>query len=84
MEKEKVSAGQRITVGEITLLPIMRTFLYCRNVDGRIVYSGSKNLIGIVVVSPKGKRAINLDGEEIPVDQYLEQVPEITELIQSI
>jgi len=81
---EKVNAGQYITIGEITLLPIIRTYISCRNVDNSILCSGSKNLVGIVVVSPKWKRAINVAGEEVPIDQYMEQVPELKELLQGM
>jgi len=44
---------------------------------------GSKDIVGIVVVSPKGKRAINVAGEEVPLDQYIEQIPEVKELLQN-
>ena len=84
MKIEKVNAGQYITIGEITLLPIIRTYISCRNVDSSILCSGSKNVIGIVVVSPKWKRAINVAGEEVPVEHYTEQVPEVKELLQSM
>ena len=81
METEEIKVGQHITVGEITLLPIIRTSVSCRDVSGGIVCSGSKNLIGIVIVSPKEKRAINVNGEEVPVHQYMELVPELKELL---
>ena len=84
MEIEELSAGQCITVGEITLLPIIRTSVSCRNVGSGIVCSSSKNPIAIVVVSPKWKRAINLAGEDIPVNQYMEQVPGVKELLQNM
>ncbi len=81
MEIEEVSAGKAITVGETMLLPIVRTSISCRNVNSGIVCSGSKNLVGIVIISPKWKHAINVAGEEVPIDQYLEQVPEVKELL---
>jgi hypothetical protein len=81
LEKEEIRVGEKITVGEITLLPIIRTSVTCRNVSRGIVCSGSKNLVGIVVVSPKEKRAISINGEEVPVHQYMEQVPELKELL---
>ena len=84
MEIEKMSAGQYIIVGELTVLPIIRTYMSCRNVNHDIVCSGSKNLVGIVVISPKYRHAINVDGEEVPVAQYVEMVPEVRELLQSM
>ncbi len=82
LEIEEVSAGQPITVGEIMLLPIVRTSINCRNVNSGIVCFGSKNPIGIVIISPKWKSAINVAGEEVPIDQYTEQVAGLKELLQ--
>jgi len=84
LEKEKVSADQPITVGETILLPIVRTSISCRNVNNGIVCFGSKNPVGIVIISPKWKSAINVAGEEVPIDQYTEQVAELKELLQGM
>ena len=84
METKEVSAGQYIAVGETTLLPIIRTSIICRSVNRGVVCSGSKSLIGIVVVSPKRKYAIDVDGEEVPVELYAEQAPEVKELLESM
>jgi hypothetical protein len=81
LETEEIRVGQRITVGKITLLPIIRTSVTCRNVSSGIVCTASKNPVGIVVVSPEEKRAISINGEEVPVHQYMEQVPELKELL---
>jgi hypothetical protein len=53
----------------------------CRNVSSGIVCTAWKNPVGIVVVSPEEKRAISINGEEVPVHQYMEQVPELKELL---
>ncbi len=79
-----MSAGQYITVGKTTLLPIIRTSVICRSVNQGVVCSGSKSLIGIVVISPKRKYVINMDGEEVPVELYAEQAPEVKELLESL
>ena len=84
MEMEEVSAEQPITVGETMLIPIVRTSISCRNVNSVIVGFGSKNLVGIVIISPKRKSAINAAGEEVPIDQYTEQVAELKELLQGM
>ncbi len=81
--KEEVSAGQLITVGEITMLPIIRTAVVCQEVNPGVAGYGSKGLVGIVVVSPKGQYAIDIAGEEVPLEQYAEEVPEVKELLQS-
>ena len=84
LEIGEVSAGQLITLGETILLPIVRTSRSCRIVNSGIVCSGSKNLVVIVIISPHWKCALNAAGEEVPIDQYSEQVPELKELLQGI
>jgi hypothetical protein len=55
----------------------------CRNINNGIACYGLKIPIGIIVTSPNCQRALNMTGEDVPLDQYLEQVPEIKELLQS-
>jgi len=83
LETQEVRAGERITIGGITLLPIINTSVRCLNVERGIVCYGSKTLDGIVVVSEKWTGAMNVAGEEVPVERYAEQVPEVRELLES-
>ena len=71
MKIEEVKAGQPIRVGEITLVPIERTFVSCVGVAGGAVVRGSKGIAGIVVVSSKTKYTIDLTGEEVPLNRSL-------------
>ena len=84
MEIEKVRAGQPITVGETRLFPIIRTFISCQDINRSMVCFGSKSPVGIVVISPKWKGAINVAGEEVSIDHYTEQVPGLEELLQGM
>ena len=84
VEVEKVGAGQHIKIGGITLLPIIRTSVSYRSANQGIAYSSSKSVIGVVVISPKRKYAIDMDGEEVALEQYLEQVPEVKERLQGM
>jgi len=81
MRIEEVKAGQPIRVGEITLVPIESTFVSCVGMEGVAVVRGSKGLAGIVVVSGENRYAIDLTGEEVPIDRYLKQVPELARLL---
>ena len=77
MKIEDVKAGQAITVGEITLVPIECTFVSCVGIEGGAVFRRSKGIAGIVVVSGKNRYAIDLTGEEVPIDRYLKHVAEL-------
>ncbi len=82
MEKEEISAGTLIRVGEVTLVPILRTTVVCLSGRRGITGFGTREVIGMVVVSPEGNRAISVSGEEVPVEKYTEKVPEINELLR--
>ena len=81
MRIEEVKAGQPIRVGEITLVPIECAFVSCAGMEGGAVVRGSKGLAGILVVSGKNRYVIDLTGEEVPMDRYLKQVPELARLL---
>ena len=84
MKFEELKAGQPIRVGEITLVPIERTFASCVGMGGGAVVRGSKGLEGIVVVTGKNRNAIDLTGDEVPVDRFLKQVPELARLLERL
>ena len=84
MKIEEVKAGQPIRVGEMTLVPIERTFVSCVGMEGGAVVRGSKGLAGIVVVSGRNRYAIDLTGQEVPMDRYLKQVPELVRLLDRL
>ena len=84
MKIEEVKAGRPIRVGEITLVPIEHTLVSYVGMEGVAVVRGSKGLAGIVVVSGKDRYTIDLTGEEVPVDRYLRQVPELARLLDTL
>ena len=84
MKIEEVKAGRPIKIGEITLVPIERTFVSCVGMEGGAVVRGSKGIVGILVVSGKNRYAVDLTGEEVPMDRYLKQVPELARLLDRL
>ena len=52
--------------------------------EGGAVIRGSKELAGVVVVSGKNRYAIDLTGEEVPIDRSLKQVPELARLLDRL
>ncbi len=84
MEIEEITAGQPIKVGDITLVPIIRTFVRCAGVETGIVCHGSSSPTGILVFSKEDKYALNLNGKRMPIDQYLQQVPGLVDVLELI
>jgi hypothetical protein len=83
VEKEKISTGTVIRIGEVTLIPILRTVVVCLSGRRGVTGFGTREVIGMLVISPAGNRAISISGEEVPVEKFTAQVPGIDELMQS-
>ena len=79
---KSISAGQIITVGEVTLIPIVETSLKSRRFKRGFICLGVKKPVAVVVASPQKNYALSMTGEEVPVEHYAEQFPEIRELLQ--
>ena len=81
MEKEEIAVEGAVTIGEVTLLPIVRTWVGVRHAGSGIVCSASKRPLAVVIVSPDGLRALNVEGEEIAIEDCLELVPALRDML---
>jgi len=84
VEKEEVTAGGRITIGKVTLVPVVRTVARCRKAGRGIMGFGTKEVLGVVVISPSGRRALNVAGEEVPVESLTGKAPEAAGLLNDL
>ena len=82
MGKEELSAGTPIRIGEVTLVPILRTAVVCLSGRRGVTGFGTREVIGMVVVSPAGNHAISISGEEVPIEEYASRVPEVEKLLR--
>ena len=65
------------------MIPVVRTNVYCRKLGPGITGFGSREIIGLVVLSPGGASAFKASGEGIPVEHYVKQVPELVGILES-
>jgi uncharacterized spore protein YtfJ len=84
MEKEEVKIDNPVAVGGVTLIPVAKVSLNCRHISGGISFFGAKQPVSVVVVSPSAKRAFRITGEEVPLDQLIQEVPDIKEILDRI
>lgn len=84
MNIEEVRAGKPITVGAATLIPIERTCVSGAGTQAGAVFSASKGVAGIVVSVGKNRYALDLTGEQVPMEEYLSQVPELAPLLDRL
>jgi len=84
MEKEEVEIGNPVTAAGVTLIPVIKVSLNYWRRNGSLSFFGVKQPIGMVLVSPSGKRAFRITGEEVPLDQFIQEVPGIKEVLEGI
>ena len=77
MEK-KVTVEKPIVIGDVTLIAVTRSSLKYKSTGKGIWLFGLKLPIAIVVISDSSKRAFRITGEEVSIDQLIEEFPEIS------
>ena len=81
MEKKETSVEGIVTIGEVTVLTIVQTYVDVERAGRGVRCFASKHPLGVVIVSPQGRRALDLAGEEVPVEHYVELVPALRDLL---
>ena len=84
MEEKVVEIDSPITVGQVTLIPVVESSLNNWHGGGWVSCFGSKQPVFIVVVSPSWKKAFRISGEEVPLDQFIQETPGIREVLEII
>jgi len=84
MEKKKVAIDNPVAVAGVTLIPVAKVSLNYWQGNCGISLFGAKQPISIVVVSPSARRAFRITGEEVSLDQLVQEVPDIKEILEGI
>ena len=84
MEKKEVTVVNPVTVAGLTLVPVSKVTASCWHGKRGIVFSGSKQPLSVIIVSPSMKRAFRIDGEEITLEQLIREIPDIREALEAI
>lgn len=81
--QDKVLAGAKIVLGDLVLVPILRVSCSCSSLGGGVVFTGSKVPVAMLMISSQGRSAVNMDGEEVSIEQFL-AFPEIRDQVESL
>ena len=84
MEKKEVIISDPVTVMGLTLIPVVQVALNYWYDKGGISFSGIKQPVAVVIVSPSAKRIIKISGEDITVDDFIGEVPDIKEALERV
>ena len=75
--KSMVTIEGPFVIGGATLLAVVKSFLYRKNHQKASWLFGMKLPIAILIISDSTKRAFRANGEEISIEQLLEENPGI-------
>jgi hypothetical protein len=84
MEKKEVEIGNPVTIAGITMIPITEISLHSWKRKGGISFLGTKQPLSVIVISPSEKKAFKVSGEEVPLDELLQELPGIKKLLNVI
>lgn len=74
--------GRPIRVGEIEVIPIERMHGTVDTIGGGILAIARKEPAALVIRTPDGDRAADLDGAEVALDELLRDVPGLREWLR--
>ena len=82
MEKKRVTISSPVAIAGITLILITKLSLSCQPGGSNIFFSGIKQPVGIVVASPSTKKAFEITGKEIPLNQLIQEAPGLASMLE--
>jgi hypothetical protein len=78
MEKKVIHTSHPLLLMDVTLIPIVETSLHYWHGENGLSLLGTKQPIGVVVVSSSDKKVLTIDGQEFPLDLFVKEHPDIT------
>ncbi|GAI39225.1 unnamed protein product [marine sediment metagenome] len=81
---KQMCVGKPVIVGEITIVPLEGVNVYQHSTrDGFSVYV-SREPVGFVIGSPQGKQAVDIYGEQVPLETYIQEVDGLQQVLDSL
>ena len=84
MDKKEVVIDGPMAVDGVTVIPVAKVSLNYRHGNSSLSFFGFKQPIGVVVVSQSVKKAFRITGEEVSIDQLMQEVPSIREMLERL
>ncbi len=84
MNRTEIKADDPLTVGDITLIPVVEVHSFS-NVQGeRAAFAAKKKATAVVALGPWGAMALSAEGEEVSLPELLNEVSGLRELVAGI
>lgn len=73
-----------VTVAGVTVIPVAQVSLSYWHVNRGFSFFGVKQPASVVVVSRSVRKAFRVTGEEVSLDQLIQEVPGMRELLEKV
>jgi len=83
-EKKEIIAGSPVTAAGLTLIPIIEMRLNHWRHRNSFSSLGSRKVIGIIVVTPSVKKAFDINGNEVALEELKGEFPDLEAKINTI
>jgi hypothetical protein len=76
--------GQPYTIGEIIIIPLEEVYLYCDKREDGIWAYASKQPVGVVIISPQFRLAIDIQGGELDINTCIQDFGGLQQVIDNL
>ena len=80
MEEKKIDINEPISVAGLTLIPVVKISTNLWSTRMGEAFLAIKHPVAIVVASPQAKRAYRITGEEVSLEELMQEVPGLKKL----
>jgi len=84
MEKKDVAIDNPIVIAGLTIIPLAHVSLNYWFHNSGASFFGIKQPVAVIVVSPAAKRAFRITGEEVSIDQLVQEASGIKEILEEL
>ena len=81
MEKKEVVINDTIVIHGLTIIPVVQVSVNNWPYNNGASFFGVKEPVAVIVISEAGKRVFRLTGEEVSIEQLLEETSDLKEEI---
>ncbi len=82
MEIENIEIESPVVLASLTIVPISRSSLRSRHWNRKFFFVATKKPIGVLVISNETRKAFRINGEEVSLDQLIQEFPSLKEKLE--
>ena len=81
---KKTELGDALAVGGLTIVPVAVTSVGIRQVEDRVMISGYREAVAVIVVGPSSTEVLAVSGDILSLEQLGDLYPEIREQLDTL